>query len=59
MIMIRMKEVYILAQELNVLMENGEITMDDAVEEILCEYDVTSSQAYDILDNVMGMECEA
>jgi ABC-type molybdate transport system ATPase subunit len=55
----RIKEIYILAQELNVLMENGEITMDDAVEEILCEYEITSEQAYDILDNVMGMECEA
>lgn len=55
----RIKEIYILAQELNILMENGEITMDDAVEEILCEYEITNDQAYDILDNVMGMECEA
>jgi hypothetical protein len=55
----RMKEIYILAQELNILMENGEITMDDAVEEMLCEYEITSEQAYDVLDNVMGMECGA
>ena len=55
----RMKEIYILAQELNILMENGEITMDDAVEEMLCEYEITSEQAYDVLDNVIGMECGA
>lgn len=55
----RMKEIYTIAQELVAEMENGSMTMDDAVEELLCEFEITSSQAYDILDNVMDIECEA
>ena len=55
----RMKRLYTLTQELNVMMENGEITMDDAVEEMLCEFDIASETAYEVLYEVMEMASEA
>lgn len=56
----RMKEIYMLAEELCVQMSYGEITMDDAVDTIRSEYSVLSSSiAYDILEDIMRSECEA
>jgi len=46
----RMKEIYMIAQELVAEMEDGSMTMDEAVEELLGEFDITSKLAYDILD---------
>jgi len=53
----RMKEVYMLAEELCVEMSYGEITMDDAVEKLMSEYPMfVSSDAYGLLEDIMRSE---
>ena len=53
----RMKEVFMLAEELCVEMSYGEITMDDAVEKLMSEYPMfVSSDAYGLLEDVMQSE---
>jgi len=55
----RMKEVFMLAEELCVEMSYGEITMDDAVEKLMSEYPMfVSSDAYGLLEDIMREEVE-
>ena len=53
----RMKEVFIFAEELCVEMAYGEITLDDAVQKLMSEYPMfSSSDAYGILEDIMQSE---